>query len=289
MFRYENVLRILFILLLFTPFEFAWGETLSSGANMSSGRSSGDLQFACQIAGALRLTLDSMKCDCNASNSCAGGPLPNDSGDCAAPASQSGSSAATGVPYRLGARPSLGATVDPGSAIDCSGFASAGMCRAGTPFVPGQPCKDLTTAAMLQALKSGNSCYEPVNAGSSQPNLQPGDMVVYQHSGQAIGHVFFIDRTNSSDCHDFSIIQAAGSKTGVGITDVGSHPATSDDQGMALEAAKDVNCGGSSQSGDRVQIVRFNPQKSGCELSPRKLKNESCVDQCEVGRMMDHG
>jgi hypothetical protein len=147
----------------------------------------------------------------------------------------------------------------------------------------------MTTKAMLDALKGGNTCFKSVPAGK-QPNLRPGDLVVYKHSSGGIGHVFLVDRLNKNSCDDMSIIQAAGSKAGVGITSI-SGGAKSDDQGRAESMLKSVNCGqGSTTTSDgNVEIVRFDSSIPGCVGTPKRLENEGCVNKCDVGRMIDHG
>lgn len=259
------------------PFEYF-------GVNPTSNATSEQLKNGCDIAASFRKAMDSLKCDCNISNQIKGGSMPSDGGDCAAPAAN-GSTPQPAAVYGLGSRPSCGSVVDPAPSgkVDCSGWVSSGLCVAGIPFSPGQACKDLTTQSMLESVNGGKSCYEAIPAGK-QPNLMPGDLIVYQHSGSSIGHVFTIDRLDTGDCKKFSINQSAG--PGVELSMASGSGGRSDDQGLAIEAAQKVNCGGSSSTGDRFKVVRYNDKKPGCaKQQPRPLKNEACVKNCDVGKI----
>lgn len=253
----------------------------------------GGQQVGCQIAGALRLTLNSMKCNCHASQSSKGGNLPDDP-VCNSPTNTLANSGDTGAAYKLGARPSLGPIVDPAprGSVDCSGFISAGLCRAGMPFKPGNDvskCEDMTTRAMIEAIDRNQSCFMAIPAGAAKPVLKGGEIVVYPHAGKDIGHVFAVDRVGS-DCHNVSIIQSESSKSGIGITTINGLSAKSDEQGMAHDDLLKLNCGEGLSATNKVKIVRFNPDKAGCTPQPNKhkLKNEGCVSSCKVGTMMDH-
>lgn len=138
---------------------------------------------------------------------------------------------------------------------------------------------------MVEKINSGESCYTP----PPKKGLLPGDLVVWNSGGK--GHVFLIDRVDSSDCGKFSIIESTGSKTGSQVSGkqgsgdgvsirAPSKGAKSDKKGMAYEKVKSLACGTGSGS-DEIKVVRHNPKKAGCTDKPKKYKNEDCVKSCE--------
>lgn len=261
-------------------------ETASPGDSSSSNPDEQSRKLACQLEASYRIVADAAHCDCGASKPKGAGSEPNDAGDCATSNDESSGGPGKAAAYKLGARPKLDKhdiQVAPGGQVDCSGYVSSGLCRAGTPFVPGKLCADLTTEDMIKAVESGNSCYEPIPAAKdSKPNLEGGEVVVYPHAGKGIGHTFVVTKVDSNDCHKFEIMQSGG--TGVHASIVNGSCTKGDDQCKALEALEKVNCGAASNAKDNVKIVRYNENHPGnCKRDLTcKVQNESsCVGKCE--------
>jgi hypothetical protein len=169
-------------------------------------------------------------------------------------------------------------TVDyPNAKTDCSGFVSGVEARLGHRFEQGQDIRGPTTTAQLvDLIGQPKSCWEPVKG-----NLMPGDMVVYNDGEK--GHVYKIDRISQGgpgSC-EFSIIESSGGSDedfgGPRVVVKGGEKG-----GAAVSDTKGRNWLGMSQdcvakSGKDVKVARFNDKKPGCLGTPKKFKNEECI------------
>jgi len=284
-------LALLFVVI-FSVSPNVFAETNGEGGNLNTDgdRAKTEIATGCQIAGAGRLVLDTAAHNCQpGENPVIPAPMPNDSGDCSSP--KSDGKASQPIKYELGAKAPMSGNGPPPvpSQLDCSGDASLTMCRAGIKWATSgqgsKPCENLNTGDMMKIIGTSNSCLKSIPAGNAGSNLMPGDMIVYTHSGESIGHVFWVNSVDK-DKHCFSINQAAGGSCGVGIVSYcgGSTP-TGGDQGEALQEAKKVNDGAASDAKGKIKVVRVDSSNPNCTFQSKPFPNEA---KCDVGEMKDH-
>jgi hypothetical protein len=263
-------------------------ETWGQGGLSQTGSGEGDGDgvhkptiLGCTLASSGRLFLDTAAHNCNPGKSSVnGGTMPDDTGMCDSQSTHDVSNPP--VTYGLGDKPQLNlSTIPIPKDIDCSGQACTVACRSGIKFMPsGKECDSIGTADMMKDIGGGQSCFKAIPSGGT---LLPGDLVVYTHSGQTIGHVFFINSVDQEKkC--FSINQAAGGAAKVGIeTFCDGKPSMSGDQGEAIKQTIDVMNGKASDVKDKIKVVRFDDKNKQCQFDGKKFQGEN--SSCDVGAM----